>query len=353
MSATPEHLHATDEAPHDEHPDGEPSAGDHSHDGHSHESAHGHGGGSHEGHSHGGRSTRRAALIVAIVANSTLLAVQVVVGLVLGSLSLLADSLHNASDVAALGIALVGQIVAARPATRRTSYGLVRAEVLAALFLGAVLMAITAWVIVEAIGRLGDAPELDAWPLGVVGVVGLVVNGLSAWWIARSAGGNLNMRGAFWHLVADALGSLGVVVAAIGIGVFGAAWADPVASILISLLVLGAVWRLMRDTVVVLLEATPAGVDPDEVEDALGEVAGVRAVHHLHIWSIDSEQIALTAHLEMEEQIRLHDAQAITDAARTMLLMQFGIGHATLEPECHDCTAPRHADTLELPDTSA
>lgn len=333
---------------------------DHGSEGHEHEHEHGaegdaHGGssrGSHDGHSHGGRNTRRAALVVAIVANSTLLAVQVVVGLVLGSLSLLADSLHNASDVAALGIALVGQIVAARPATRRRSYGLVRAEVLAALFNGAVLMAITAWVIVEAVGRLGDAPELDAWPLGIVGVVGLVVNGLSAWWIARSAGGNLNMRGAFWHLVADALGSLGVVIAAIGIGVFDAAWADPVASILISLLVLGAVWRLMRDTVVVLLEATPPGLDPDEVEDALGEVTGVQAVHHLHIWSIDSEQIALTAHLELEERIRLHDAQAITDAARRMLVARFGIGHATLEPECHDCAAPSHADAFELPDAT-
>jgi cobalt-zinc-cadmium efflux system protein len=316
----------------------------HSHDGHSHDGHSHDGGGSHDGHAHGGRSTRRSALVVAIVANSVLLAAQVVVGLVLGSLALLADSLHNASDVAALAIALVGQIVAARPATRRRSYGLVRAEVLAALFNGAVLLAITAWVIVEAVRRLGDAPELDAWPLGIVGVIGLVVNGLSAWWIARSAGGNLNMRGAFWHLVADALGSLGVIIAAAGVGLFGWAWADPVASILISALVLVAVWRLLRDTVMVLLEATPAGLDPDEVEDALGTVAGVRAVHHLHVWSIDSEQVALTAHLELEDQVLVHEAQGITDAARRMLSTRFGIGHATLEPECHDCSEPMHLD---------
>ena len=303
-----------------------------------------HAGHSHDGHSHAGRSTRRSALVVAIVANSTLLAVQVVVGLILGSLSLLADSLHNASDVAALAIALVGQVIAARPATRRSSYGLARAEVLAALFNGAVLLAITGWVIVEAVRRLGDAPELDALPLGVVGAVGLVVNGLSAWWISRSAGGNLNMRGAFWHLVADALGSVGVVIAAIGVGVLGWTWADPITSILISLLVLVAVWRLLRDTVVVLLEATPPGLDPDEVEDALEEVPGVRAVHHLHIWSIDSEQIALTAHLELEDQVLVHEAQGITDAARRVLSSRFGIGHATLEPECHDCSAPLHAD---------
>ncbi|CAN5510063.1 cation diffusion facilitator family transporter [soil metagenome] len=338
-------------APHDH--DHDRAAGSHDHDAASHDHGHDHGGGSggsgtaggsHEGHSHAGRNTRRTALIVAIAANSTLLAVQVVVGLVLGSLSLLADSLHNASDVAALGIALAGQIVAARPATRRRSYGLVRAEVLAALFNGAVLMAITAWVIVEAIGRLGDAPDLDAWPLGIVGVVGLVVNGLSAWWISRSAGGNLNMRGAFWHLVADALGSLGVVIAAVGVGVFGWNWADPVASILISLLVLGAVWRLLRDTVIVLLEATPAGIDPDAVEDALDDLDGVRAVHHLHIWSIDSEQTAMTAHLVMDANVDLHQAQGISDQARSVLSTRFGIGHATLEPECHDCVAPAHDD---------
>lgn len=324
-----------------------PHAG-HGHAGHGHSgrghSGQGHSGQGHEGHSHAGRSTRRSALIVAITANTTLLAVQVVVGLVLGSLSLLADSLHNASDVAALGIALVGQVVSARPATRRSSYGLARAEVLAALFNGAVLLAITGWVIVEAVRRLGDAPDLDAWPLGIVGAVGLVVNGLSAWWIARSAGGNLNMRGAFWHLVADALGSVGVVIAAVGVGWLGWTWADPVASILISGLVLVAVWRLLRDTVMVLLEATPFGMDPDEVEDALEDVAGVRAVHHLHIWSIDSEQIALTAHLELEDQILVHEAQGITDAARAVLASRFGIGHATLEPECHDCSAPAHAD---------
>lgn len=314
-------------------------------DGHDHD-GHDHGAGGHAGHSHGGRSTRRAALIVAIVANSILLAAQVVVGLVLGSLSLLADSLHNASDVAALGIALAGQIIAALPATRRRSYGLARAEVLAALFNGAALLAITGWVMVEAVERLGDAPDLDAWPLGIVGAIGLVVNGLSAWWISRSAGSSLNMRGAFWHLVADALGSVGVVIAAVGVGVFGWAWADPVASILISLLVLGAVWRLLRDTVVVLLEATPPGLDPDQVEDALGGIDGVRAVHHLHIWSIDSEQIALTAHLELVQELGLHEAQGVTDAARRMLAARFGIGHATLEPECHDCAAPEHEDAL-------
>ncbi len=303
-----------------------------------------HSAGSHAGHSHFGQGSSRPALIGALGANSVLLVVQVIVGLVIGSLSLLADSLHNASDVAALAIALIGQVMAARPATRRHSYGLARAEVLAALLNGAVLVAITGWVIVAAISRLGDAPDIDAFPLGMIGVIGLFINGVSAWALSRTASGNLNIRAAFWHLVADALGSLGVVVAAIGIGVFGIGWADPVASILISLLVLAGVVRLLRDTVTVLLETTPSGLDPGEVQIALAAVDGVVSVHHLHIWSIDTEQTALTAHLTMGDDVDLHGAQLAANEGRRVLIEKFGIGHATLETECHECVAPEHGD---------
>lgn len=300
---------------------------------------------SHGGHSQGGKGSARTALVGALVANSALLVVQVVVGLVIGSLSLLADSLHNASDVAALGIAVLGQAVAARPATRKHSYGLARAEVLAALLNGTILVAVTGWVIFAAVRRLGDAPQIDAFPLGVIGLVGLLVNGVSAWLLSRSGSGNLNVRAAFWHLVADALGSLGVVAAAVGIGVFDLTWADPVVSILISVLVLAGVVRLLRDTVFVLLETTPSGLDPVAVQEALAAVDGVVSVHHLHIWSIDAEQTALTAHLTMAEDVGLHEAQLAANAGRSVLAERFGIDHATLETECHECVAPEHGDT--------
>ncbi|HTO01597.1 MAG TPA: cation diffusion facilitator family transporter [Microthrixaceae bacterium] len=312
--------------------------------GHSHGGGHSHSGHSHAGHSHAGQGSSRTALVGALGANSVLLVVQVVVGLLIGSLSLLADSLHNASDVAALAIALIGQVMAARPATDRHSYGLARAEVLAALLNGTVLVAITGWVIFEAFGRLGQAPEIDALPLGIVGAVGLAVNGISAWALSRTGSGNLNIRAAFWHLVADALGSVGVIIAAVGIGVFGVAWADPVASLLISLLVLAGVVRLLRDTVFVLLETTPTGLDPTEVHDSLAAVGGVVSVHHLHIWSIDTEQTALTAHLTMADEVDLHQAQIAANKGREVLAEKFGITHATLEIECHECVEPEHGD---------
>lgn len=299
--------------------------------------------GSSHGHVHGsGTSGQRFALWFSIGANSLLLAVQVVVGLLIGSLALLADSLHNASDVVALVIALIGQTIAARPPTPRRTYGLARAEILAALLNGTVLIALTSWVIVEAVRRFSEPVSLDAAPLAVIGVIGLAVNGGSAWMLSRTGGENLNIRAAFWHLVADALGSFGVVVAAAGVYFFDAGWVDPAVSILISLLVLAGVFRLLRDTVGVLLESTPAGLDVDEVAAALADLDGVRSAHHLHIWSVDSQTVALTAHLELVDSVALHDAQQVTSAARTMLAERFGIDHVTLEPECHDCDTPEH-----------
>jgi cobalt-zinc-cadmium efflux system protein len=301
----------------------------------------------HHGHAHGGgahdeRSSARRALYFGVGANSLLLVVQVVVGLLIGSLALLADSLHNLSDVVALVLALVGQALATRPATARRSYGLARTEVLAALLNGTVLMALTAWVVVEAIGRFSDPAEIDPLPLAVIGVVGLVVNGLSAWYLARRGGTSLNVRAAFWHLVGDALGSVAVVVAAIGIGVFDAAWADPAASLAISVLILVGAWRLLRDVVEVLLESAPPTVDPAAVVADLEAQPGITDVHHVHIWSIDSETMALTAHLRVEGELDLHDAQLVADAARSLLHDSYGIDHATLEVECHECPDRDH-----------
>ena len=306
--------------------------------------------GSHD-HGHDLKDRQRGALIVSIVLNTVLLGAQVLVGLAIGSLALLADSLHNASDVVALIVALVGQLLIARPSTARRSYGFARAEILAALLNSAVLIALTFWVVVEAIGRFSEPEDIDPGPLAIIGVIAIAVNGGSAWYLARSGGKSLNMRAAFWHLVGDALGSLGVVIAAVALAVWDAEWADPLASIVISLLILVGVFGVLRDTVVVLLEATPPGIDPDEVTTALTEMEGVNSVHHLHIWSIDSQTTALTAHLDLVDGMDLHTAQEIADGGRTMLHDRFEIAHATFEPECHECAMPAHDhDDTSVPD---
>lgn len=286
------------------------------------------------GHDH--TPSKQSALVFSIVANGVLLVVQVIVGLLVGSLALLADSMHNASDVVALIIALIGQVLVARPPSKGRTYGFARAEVLAALINSAALLAISAWIVVEAIGRLDDPPDLDAVPLLVVGVVGMAVNGFSAWLLSRS-GSSLNIRAAFWHLMGDALGSLGVVIAAIGVGVFGATWADPVASILISVLVLWAVLRVLRESLIVLLEAAPRDIDLAEIEQIIQAQPGVVGVHHLHVWSLDSETPALTAHLQFDHGTDLHRAQEIAASATGALRLRFGEMHTTFQTECGDC----------------
>lgn len=286
-------------------------------------------------HAHTHAPSRTGALVVSIVANSAMLVVQVVVGLVIGSLALLADSLHNLSDVVALILALIGQILAARPPSKGRTYGFARAEVLAALFNSAALLAITAWVLVEAIGRLGDAPDIPAAPLLLVGLLGIAVNGLSALLISR-AGHSLNMRAAFWHLAGDALGSFGVVVAALGIALFDWEWADPVASMLISVLIVWGVVAVLRESVAVLLEAAPRDIDPAQVTDVLEAIPGVTGVHHLHLWSIDSETPALTAHLHFDHDTDLHEAQASSGVAADAMRDRFGITHTTFQTECGD-----------------
>jgi cobalt-zinc-cadmium efflux system protein len=275
--------------------------------------------------------------VFALVANALFLAVEVVGGFAFGSLALLADAAHMATDVVALAVAYAALRIARRPPTDRHTYGFARSEVLVAQINGLLLFAGAVVVIVEAIRRLGSPPDVVASGMIVVGGVGLVVNVVSASALYRHADDNLNIRGAFWHLVSDALGSIGVIVAGVGIALFGANWLDPVMSIGISLLVVVAAWQLLRDAGRVLLEAVPADLDVAAVRDAIGAESGVEAVHHLHLWTMGSEQPALSAHVVLTGPLSLHEAQLRAGALKEMLSAEFGIDHATLEVECHAC----------------
>lgn len=278
---------------------------------------------------------------ISLVANAGFLVVQLIAGIAFGSLALVADSVHMASDVVAIGIALIAQQLAIRPASTRNTYGLLRAEVLGAQVNALLLACASAWVIYEAIHRFSSPTAVNGTGVIIVGTIGIFVNGLSAWLINRSAGESLNMRGAFWHLAADAIGSVGVVISGIVIVLTGKTWVDPAVSLLIAALVLWAAWRLLVDATRVLLEATPRGIDVVVVENLLRSDAAVDAVHHLHIWSIDSETPALSAHVVLRGEWTLHDAQDCGERLKTALADNFAIRHATLELECHACADDR------------
>ena len=299
----------------------------------------------------------RRALWLALMLNLGFLGVEVFGGIVFASLALLADAAHMVSDVFGLGVALVAQRLTTRPATDRYSFGLRRAEALGAQANGVALLAVSLWLIYEAIRRIGSPAAVEGVGLLVVALAGLAVNVLSALILARAQGGgghaghdhggsapepgagrrNLNLHGAFLHMAADAASSFGVVLAAVAIVVWGADWADPAVSLLIGVLVLWSVWSLLRDTTNVLLEATPEGIDPDVVRQAMNEDPEVSAVHHLHLWQLDASSTALSAHVVIDDERSLHQAQVIGDRLRTGLADRFDIDHATLELECHPC----------------
>jgi len=282
-------------------------------------------------------AVRSRALWLALAANAGFLVVEVIAARAFDSLALLADAAHMGSDIAALGIALVAQRLIERPATARHSYGLQRADVLAAQLNGFGLVAVTGWIFYEAWGRLSAPVDVAGGGLLAVALIGLAVNGVSAWLLHGAQGTSLNMHGAFAHMAADAASSLGAVLAGLAVLLWSATWADAAVSIVIGVLVLWSAWGLLRDATQVLLEGTPRGLDAAAVEAALAAQDDVELVHHLHLWNLASDTPALSGHVVLRGGMTLHDAQQRADQLKTMLAERFGIDHATLELECHPC----------------
>lgn len=255
---------------------------------------------------------------------------EVVGGLLANSLALLADAAHMLSDAGALALALGAIWLAGRPASSRMSFGYRRAEILAALANGVGLVVVAVWIIVEAVGRLASPPDFDGETTLVVGLAGLAVNVTGAAVLWRSRGESLNVRAAFLHVVSDLLGSLGVVAAALLMITAGWTRADPVIAIAIGLLVLVSSWRVLRESVGVLLEGTPAGIDADAVGGRMAALPGVTEVHDLHIWEITSGFPALSAHVLVEPG---EDCHARRRELADMLDRAFHIEHTTLQVE--------------------
>jgi cobalt-zinc-cadmium efflux system protein len=287
-------------------------------------------------------SRARRALWIALGANAGLLAAEILGGFAFASLALLADAAHLATDVVGLAVALVAQTLVTRPASDRRTFGLRRAEALGAQANALLVLGAAVWIAVEAVGRLGTGHEVDGAGVVAVAAVALALNGVSAAVLAGVAGRRLNLRAALVHLLADVGSSFAVLVAGVGILAFAADWLDPVVSLAIAVLVVWSIWGLLRDTTNVLLEAAPRDLVVGDVEHALAAAPGVEAVHHLHVWEVASDLPALSAHVVLSGAPTLHDAQARGDELKTMLADRFGIAHATLELECHECDTPDH-----------
>ena len=276
------------------------------------------------------------ALMVAFSLVVVFMVVEIVAGLATGSLALLSDAGHMATDAVGLGMALAAITAAnrARSGGHRT-YGLYRLEILAALANAALLFGVAGYVLFEAARRFSDPPEILSGPMLVVAIIGLIVN-LIGWRLLREgASDSINLEGAFLEVMADLIGSVGVIIAAILVRYTGWGYADPLFGAAIGLFILPRAWRLGRRALRVLVQAAPEGLDLGELRGRLASIPGVTDIHDLHVWTLTSEMDVATVHLVMSDGT---DPHPTLDMARSLLQSEYGISHATLqvEPDSHE-----------------
>ena len=267
-----------------------------------------------------------------LVITAVFMVVELIGGLVSGALALVADAGHMLTDVGALGLSLFTAMLARRPADVKRTYGYLRWEILAALVNGGVLLGLSVWVTVEAIGRIAEPRPIETGIFLAVASVGLVVNVVSLSMLHRLQHHSLNVRGAYLHVLGDALGSVGALGAAVVVWTTGWTVADPIISILLSLLILFGAWRLLRESTEILLETVPRHLSLEEVRARMLEVPGVQTVHDLHVWTVTSGVIAMSGHAVVPE-LTAHRG-ALLGLRRAVAAM--GIGHATIQLEVED-----------------
>ncbi|MBN8956885.1 MAG: cation transporter [Rhizobiales bacterium] len=299
--------------------------------GHSHSHAHA------AGHSHSHvPADFGTAFAIAAVLNVALIVAQVIVGLAANSIALLADAGHNLGDVLGLLLAWAAHVLARRQPTERYTYGFRSASILAALFNAVTLLIATGAIVWEALRRMSDPGEVAGGAVIAAATAGVVVNGFSAWLLMRGHRDDLNVRGAFLHLLADAGVSVGVVLGGIVILMTGWNLIDPILSLLISVVIVWGTWNLLRESTQLAMNAVPSRIVASEVRESLAQLPGVVSVHDLHIWAMSTTEIALTAHLVMPSG---HPGDAFLVETCHMLDHRFGIAHPTLQIELSDAGA--------------
>ena len=259
-----------------------------------------------------------------------MVAIEVVGGILTGSLAVLADAGHLLSDAGSIGLALFAASLASRPASARRTFGYQRSEVLAALANGLLLVAVALAVALAAVGRLGDPPAIEGGGVLALGLLGLAGNVAATVVLAGGGREDLNLEGALRHSFADALGSLGVVLAGAFVLLGGSSVIDPIVGLAIAALVLASSWRLIKEPFEVLMEAAPAGLDVDAMGEAICTEAGVRSVHDLHVWTVTPGFGALSAHVVVAEG---SDRDLISRRLEVLLHDRFEIDHTTLQME--------------------
>lgn len=300
--------------------------------------SHGHGGHGH-GHGHGGNATDRyygTAFAIGVTLNIGFVVVEALFGLLSNSVALLADAGHNLSDVLGLLVAWGATVLARRQPTARYTYGYLGSTILAALANAVFLLVATGAIIWEAFGRFNSPEPVAAPTVIAVAAVGIVINGVTAWLFASGRAKDINLRGAYLHMVADAAVSAGVVVAGLGMLATGWLWLDPAVSLVVSAIIVWGTWGLLRDSIQMSMKAVPSDIDPASVRGYLEGLPGVARLHDLHIWPMSTTETALTCHLVMPGA-RLADDFLV--GVTRELRERYAIGHATIQIETSEAIA--------------
>lgn len=280
----------------------------------------------------------RRRLTLALVLTALFFVAEVVGGLLSNSLALLADAGHMFTDVAALTLSLFVAWFSRQPSTPEKTYGYLRWEVLAAFINGAALLVVSAFIIWEAIDRFRTPQEVASTAMLLIAIGGLTVNAVCAWLLHSTHGHSLNTRGAYLHVLGDLLGSVGTVLAAVVIKQTGWLLADPIASVVVTVLVMRSAWRLVRESVDVLLESTPSHISLGAVRSRLEELDGVQSVHDLHVWTVTSGVVAMSAHAIVPDTAS--HQRVLSQTQRIM--REFGVGHVTLQIEREEICEGMH-----------
>jgi cobalt-zinc-cadmium efflux system protein len=332
---------------------------DHDHDDHDHDDHSGHDDHGHHDHSHDFRDASRRSLLIALALITTYMVAEVIGGLLSGSLALLADAGHMLTDAAAIVMALIAIWIAQRPASVERTFGYHRTEILAALANTFSLWIIAAWIIFEAYHRaFVEVPDINGWPVLIVGFGGLVINLAAAWILHSSSEHSVNVEGALQHVIADLLGSVAVVISAILIltlsgTVENISIVDPILSVIIALLIVWNTRHLIVRITNVLLEGAPEHIDVFELCYEIEEVEGVTLMHDVHVWTINQGNEAFTAHILMDPSYH-EDAQSSLEEIKR-IVHRHGIGHVTiqLERSVAECTEFHHVGHLEFESRAA
>jgi len=293
-------------------------------------------------HSHTS-SVSLSKLFFTIILNLLITAAQIIGGLVSGSLALISDAVHNLSDAVAVILTYIAQVLSNKPITQKSTFGYKRAEILAAFLNALTLIGISIFLVFEAIKRFSNLQEIDATWMFWFGLLGLLANGISVLVLEKEKNKNINIKAAYLHLFGDALTSLAVIIGAILIWMFEIYWVDPVVTIFISIYLFVHTIKLLRESVLILMQMTPVEIDVTVIENRLFHITELKNIHHIHVWNLTDKLIHFEYHLELKKNLHVSETKSIFEKVGIILHDEFGIEHVTIQFEydndkkCMEC----------------